>query len=164
MTDRRTGIRSLTTSTLIEATIVGIIVVVCMLLVVGIGVLFDPPPLLAQRANFRDSINCDLAVAVSMNTATTTEFVALTAAQRVHVCGFALSGGGATTAKFVRGTGANCGTGTADVTAPFELGDNTSIAYGNGVGTIFRLPAGSALCITNSAALQLSGVITYAKF
>lgn len=118
----------------------------------------------AQRVNFRDPLTCDQSVAVSMATATTTQMVALTAAQRVLVCGFAFSGGGTTTAKFVRGTGANCATGQADVTAPFEFADNVSVSYGGGAGTIFRLPTGEALCVTNGAAVQLSGVITYAKF
>jgi hypothetical protein len=117
-----------------------------------------------QAQQFRAPIVCDQTVAVSMSTATTTEMVALTAGQRVHVCGFALSAGGATTAKLVRGTGANCGTSTTDITAPFEFADNSSLVYGNGVGTIVRLPSGTALCITTSQAVALSGVITYTKF
>ncbi|HYE86254.1 MAG TPA: hypothetical protein VEA16_07855 [Vicinamibacterales bacterium] len=141
-----------------------VLVLVCGMLVAAIGAIVESPPAFAQRVQFRDAVTCDSSVVVSMATATTTEMVALTADQRVHVCGFVLSGAGATTAKFVRGTGTNCGTGTADVTAPFELGDNTNVSYGNGVGTVFRLPISQALCVTNSAAVQISGVITYAKF
>lgn len=138
--------------------------VLAALVLAGVLLPLHPAEVGAQRVNFRDPITCDASVAVSMSTVTTTQMVALTAGQRVHVCGFALSGGGATTAKFVRGTGTNCGTGTADVTAPFEFADNTALAYGGGAGTIFRLPIGEALCVTNSAIVQLSGVITYAKF
>lgn len=107
---------------------------------------------------------CSASVTISGNTAATAQLVALTAGQRVYVCAFVVTGGGATTAKFVRGTGTDCATGQADLTAALELGDNTSVAVGSGVGWLFRGNAGDALCWTNGAAIQVSGFATYTKF
>lgn len=121
-------------------------------------------PLSAQGVNFRAPVVCDQLVIISGSSAATAELVGLTAAQRINVCGFVLTGAGATTVKLVRGTGTACGTGTADVTAAFELGDNTNVPFGGTVGTVARLPAGSALCWTNGQAVQVSGVLSYAKF
>jgi hypothetical protein len=121
-------------------------------------------PVSAQRVQFRDAIACDQSEKLSTAAIGTTQIVGLTAGQRINACGFVLSGGGATTAKFVRGTGANCASGTNDVTHPFELGDNVSLPFGNGVGTVFRLPAGEALCVVNSAAVQLTVHLVYSKF
>jgi hypothetical protein len=146
--------------TLLVSLVVAVLAITALELIVPRSPLETP----LQAQQFRAPIVCDQAVAVSMSTATTTEMVALTAGQRVQVCGFALSAGGATTAKLVRGTGANCGTSTTDITAPFEFADNSSLVYGNGVGTVVRLPTGTALCITTSQAVALSGVITYTKF
>jgi hypothetical protein len=82
----------------------------------------------------------------------------------VDVCGFVLTGGGATSATLVRGTGTTCGTGTTALTGPMELGDNTTVTFGNGTGRILtQLAPGQALCITNGAAIQLSGVVSFAR-
>lgn len=129
-----------------------------------LAVMLDAPRLEAQTPNLRDPISCDQSAIISGNTAATVQLVGLTATQRIRVCGFVLTGGGATTAKFVRGTGTNCGSGTADLTAAFELGDNTVVAYGGGAGVIFQSALGEALCWTNSGAVQVSGQLTFAKF
>lgn len=143
---------------------IGVLCVFALALFGGVTVLETPA--LAQRVQYRDAITCDQTPTTpfSLATISTTQIVGLTAGQRITVCGFVLSGGGATTAKFVRGTGANCGTGTADVTPAFELGDNVSLPFGSGVGMVFRLPAGEALCVVNSVAVQLSVHLVYSKF
>lgn len=106
---------------------------------------------------------CNSSVVVSTAAAATSELVALTAGQSIRVCSFVLTGGGATTVQFKSGTGTTCGTGTVNRTGALELADNTAIPVGSGVGVIFRGAAGEALCMTNSAAIQVSGVVTYGK-
>ena len=115
------------------------------------------------QAQGRSPLACGTSVAISTAAASTISLVAETALQRISVCSFVLNGAGATTAKFVRGTGATCGTGTADVTGAMKLIDGSSIPHGDGSGVVFRLPVGERLCLTNSAAIQVSGVLTYAK-
>lgn len=109
-------------------------------------------------------LTCDRSVAISGNTLGTTQIVAAATGQRIYLCGFVLTGGGATTAQFVSGTGTNCATNTTTLTGALELGDNTAVAYGGGVGFVARTAAGHALCWTNGAAVQVSGLVTYAQF
>lgn len=111
----------------------------------------------------RSPVACGLSAVIDTAAASTLQTVALAAGRRIHVCGFVLTGGGATSVRFVRGTGANCGTGTTNVSGPMELGDNTVIPYGGGEGAVFILPAGQALCLTNSAAIQVSGIVSYTR-
>lgn len=112
-------------------------------------------------------------VAVGITTAATTQLVALQAAQTIYVCGFALTisqvATTANTFKFVQGTGASCGTGTADLTGLFGAGGITAAApifvESRGNGTIFKTASGSALCATTAigASGSFQGVLTYVQ-
>jgi hypothetical protein len=65
---------------------------------------------------------------------------------------------GANTIKAVSGTGTNCGTGTADISAPVAFGaviGNWDHAY----ATPLQVPAASAICVTPSAAISISATI-----
>lgn len=135
-----------------------------LLTVLAIGHLSLAVAPVAEAQALRVAVACDQTAAISTAAAATGQLVALTAGQRIAVCSYVLNGAGATTAKFVRGTGAACGTGTADVTGAMKLIDGSSIPHGSGAGALFRLPAGEALCLTNSAAVQVSGHVTFAKF
>lgn len=106
---------------------------------------------------------CDQSAVISGATAATAAIAAASTGKRVVVCGFTVTGGGATSFKLVYGTGATCGTGTADLTGAMELGDNTSIGFGDGLSTI-RTPVSQALCWVNSAAVQISGVVSYGQY
>lgn len=61
--------------------------------------------------------------------------------------------------KFVEGTGANCSTGTTDVSAVFELAP-LGVLRGP-AGAALRTTPATALCVTNLRPVQISGVITY---
>lgn len=147
-----------------------------LLLGVLYGALFhDPPPVFGQTltrlygthpstgvpipltASNGMLTACDQQSVISGNTAATAQLAALSAGRQVVVCGVLFTGGGATTAKLVRGTGTNCGTNQADMTGPLELGDNVPIEY---YGTL-RTAVGEALCWTNSGAVQVSGVVSW---
>lgn len=117
----------------------------------------------AQGSN-RDPVLCTQSVAVTGSTAVTTELVALSAGKRVYVCGFVLNGAGATTVTFKTGTGTACASTTASLTGAMKLIDGSSIPYGGGPGYVMRSPLSNALCWTNSGAVQVSGVVSYAQF
>lgn len=140
---------------------VGVALILAVMLPAGLYLIGPAAPAVSAQ-NF-NPVACLDHVNISTASAATAELVALTANQRISVCGMVLTGGGATTFKLVRGTGTNCGTGTADVTAAFELGDNTSVPIGGAVGAWETLAAGQALCGTNSAAVQVSGIVFYRK-
>ncbi len=114
--------------------------------------------------NLQPIIACDSSVAINTATAGTTQLVALTAGQTIYVCGWDFIANGTVTVKFVSGTGTACGTGTADLTGPYPLTAQAGLARGGGLGTIARAAVGTALCINLSAAVQVSGMVSYTKF
>src|SRR5712692_1852386 len=85
-----------------------------------------------SSGNLAGIVACDSSAQLTMSTATTTQMVALASGKAIYVCGFAINGGGVTTAKLVAGTGTNCGTGTTTLTPAFSLATATTVAMGGG--------------------------------
>lgn len=100
---------------------------------------------------------------IDVSTATTTQIVAASGAFKVKLAAFSIIAGGTGNIKFVYGTGSNCGTGTTDLTASYNLTAQSGIAMGSGLGIVLITPASQALCVTTSAAVQMSGFVTYAQ-
>lgn len=117
-----------------------------------------------SSGNLAGLIACDTSVVLSMSTATTTQAIALQSGKSIYVCGFVINAGGSTTGRLVAGTGTNCGTGPSNMTPAFNLVSGGSIVFGDGLGQLFKTSAGSALCVTNSAAIALNVLITYTQF
>lgn len=103
-------------------------------------------------------------VAINVSTATTTQLVALSGTTLIYVTSYDVIAGGTGNITFVYGTGASCGTGTTSLTGAYPLTAQAGIAKGSGIGTILRVPAGNALCVTTSAAVQMSGSVSYQQF
>ena len=72
--------------------------------------------------------------------------------------------GGTGNITFEYGTGSNCGTGTTTLTGAYPLTAQNGIAKGNGLGAVLKVPSGNALCILTSAAVQMSGSVSYMQF
>jgi hypothetical protein len=111
--------------------------------------------------NDRD-FSCPNTLAVSVAAMGPTEIIPLTAGQTIRVCSFI-----ATTAamvpldvSFVRGTGTNCGTGTATVAT---LSSITAVDLFAQAAPL-TVTAGNALCLTNSATTAFTGVVIFAKY
>ena len=116
-------------------------------------------------------IACDSWAPVDIVTATTTLIITGVAGRHVYICSISLIAGGADNVAIVSGTDATCATSTAGmnggVTAAegYVLAANGGIAQGNGLGAIMRTEtAQDSVCIITSAAVQLSGTISYAIF
>lgn len=103
-------------------------------------------------------------VVISTSSAANNELVALTAGQRVHVCGYQLVGGGTVGVQFITGTGTACATNEADLTGVIPLAANTSVAVTNAGATQFKGASASALCIELSDAVSVQGHMTYVKY
>ena len=103
-------------------------------------------------------------VAVNISTATTTQIVALSGSTQIYVTGITIVAGGTGNVTIVYGTGSACGTGTTSVSGAMPLVANSGFSIGSGLGPVIVLPAGQALCITTSAAVQMSGFVTYTQF
>jgi hypothetical protein len=131
------------------------------------NVVFDPfgPVRVQAQPQFSSPISCTQSKVIDTATAATVELVPLVAGQRVHVCGFVFQSAAATTAKLVTGHGTLCATGQANLTGPFTFTTTPSqAALGGGAGSIAMTLAGDALCVVNSQAVQLSGVVSYIQF
>lgn len=115
------------------------------------------PPAKAQE------FQCTLSAAVSVTAGATTEIIPLVAGKVNRVCAFVITQATAGTAKFVRGTGSNCGTGTADITAAMAIATNGSISANVGNGSLFSAPAGQAICLT-AVTGNVTGFVNYARF
>lgn len=102
--------------------------------------------------------------AINVSTATTTQLVALSSGQVIHVTAASVVAGGTGNITFVYGTGTNCGTGTTSITGAYPLIANAGLSIGSGLGPVFVVPAGNALCVTTSAAVQMSGHVAYTQF
>lgn len=112
-----------------------------------------------------NAFTCPSTAVVNVSAAATTEIVALTAAKTIRVCSFAITvDTAATTAKFVYGTGTNCGSGTADITGAMRFVDEGGMALSAPAGgSLFRTASANALCLT-AATGAVTGFVTYAKF
>ena len=109
-------------------------------------------------------VQSDSSVAINVSTAATTPLVALTAGKAIYVTGWDVVVAAADNVTLEYGTGTNCGTGTTALTGTYNLGANGGLAKGSGLGVLFKVPAGNALCLVTSAATQASGSVSYAQF
>jgi len=103
-------------------------------------------------------------VAINVSTATTTQLVAISGTTKIYVTSFDVIAGGTGNITFEYGTGSNCGTGTTALTGAYNLTAQAGIAKGNGVGALLVVPAGNALCVLTSAAVQMSGSVSFQQF
>lgn len=112
-------------------------------------------------------------VTISISSAATTSLVAPNGSQVIYVCAYVMTISQvvttANTIKFVRGTGATCGTGTADLTGAFGTGGVTAaapIVVASGTGhTQFKTAAADRLCVTTTIGATgfFHGVVTYVQ-
>jgi len=98
---------------------------------------------------------------INISTATTVQIVPLISGNSILVTSYDIIAGGTGTFGFVYGTGTNCGTGQQPLTGAYPLASQAGIAKGNGSGVILKVPQGNALCATTSAAVQMSGSLSY---
>jgi hypothetical protein len=132
----------------------------------GTGAPIDDFPYAFNGSTWDRQYYCNKSAVISGNTAVTTQLVALQASQIIRVCGFIAVSAGATTLQFNYGTGSNCGTGTTALTGVMTMASGTPLSLGDGgpMGEVFRTASANALCFVNSAAVQISGVVTYQQY
>ena len=114
--------------------------------------------------NLVGRIQADGSVKIDISTATTTQLVALSSSKKIYVTHWDVISAGAGNIKLVYGTGSACGTGTTDLTGSYTLTGQAGISAGGGLGPVLVVPASNALCATTSAAVQMSGAVSYTQF
>lgn len=115
-------------------------------------------------ANIVAQIQASASVPISIATNTITQIVALSGSTKIYVTSFDFLSAGTANFKFVYGTGTDCGTGTTDLTGLYNLTAQSGVAKGSGQGPILVVPAGKALCVSDNAAVQISGSVSYTQF
>jgi hypothetical protein len=112
--------------------------------------------------NDRD-FSCPNTLRVSVAATGPTEIIPLTAGQTIRVCSFSATTAGMVSldVSFVRGTGTNCGTGTATIAGIYSTITALDLFSKDAPLTVTQ---GNALCLTNSAATAFTGVVIYAKY
>ena len=106
---------------------------------------------------------CTSQASATITAGATTEVVALTASQIIRVCSFTIGMSASGTAKFVQGTGTNCGTGTADIMPATQISTGNVLALSGGASSVLRTSSGSALCVT-AATGNAQVYVNYAKY
>lgn len=106
---------------------------------------------------------CPSSAIINVTAGNTTELVALSGSTVIRVCGFVVTGNVAGSAQFRNGTGANCGTGIGNLTGAMNVSAAGNISHTGMSGSVFRTPAGNALCLT-AATANITGFVTYAQF
>jgi hypothetical protein len=109
-------------------------------------------------------IQAGASVAINISTAGTTQLVPAVNGKAVYVTEWNALSSGTTNFSFEYGTGTNCGNGTQALTGAYAFAAQSGAAPGNGLGPILIVPAGNALCVVNSAAVQVSGSLSYTQF
>lgn len=108
---------------------------------------------------------CDQQAFLDMTTATTTEIIPLTSSRTVHICHIRALSNGTTVMTFKKGTGTNCGTGTAAIDSAYDLTAQTGFSSGTGIGEILSgVTSANAVCVTSSAAVNLHVFMRYAVY
>jgi hypothetical protein len=106
--------------------------------------------------------------AINISTATTTLIVTGVSGRQVRISAQHMIAAGADNVAWIEGTGATCGTGTAGMAggttaaSGYNFAANGGITEGAGIGTVLAtVTTGDSVCLVTSAAVQLSGGISY---
>lgn len=109
------------------------------------------------------ALECNQNAAISVTAAATTQLVAAVTGRQIRVCNFALTISASGTAKFVRGTGTNCGTGTTDVTAAMAMLSSGNLVVAGGGDNVMRIASSNALCLS-AVTGNVTGYLNYSIF
>lgn len=92
--------------------------------------------------------SCQSQTSATITAAATTQIVALSGTTTIRVCFYQVGIATTGTYQFVRGTGSNCGTGTANITPATSLTAGNVVTAGGAGHAVFTTNAGDALCVS----------------
>lgn len=104
---------------------------------------------------------CTNTAAINATGSGNTQIVALSGSTVIYVCSLSLASDAAVDIKFTQGTGANCGSGTGDITGVYQEVTTMVLGFDNAG---FHNTAANALCINLGTAANVGGSIQYAQF
>lgn len=102
-------------------------------------------------------------VKLAISSATTTKVITGSSVRAANITEIAFVSGGAGNVTFEYGHGTNCGTGTTALS-----GDMTVAAaeyqFGDGMGSLFVVPAGEDFCIVTTSSATAQGFLDYNEY
>ncbi len=125
----------------------------------------EPPVFVSARDGSGNIIPlqaCTNSVAYDTSSSGLTQLVGLTSTQLIRICHWSGTPASAIDVKLVRGTGSNCGTGTADLSGLTQ--QTLAFAFDFGPDSPLIAAASNAVCISLSGAVRTTGTVTYAKY
>lgn len=102
-------------------------------------------------------------VAVNISTATTTKLISGLTNRWIYITNFNVIAGGTGNIQLVYGTGTLCATGQVALTGAYNLTAQAGLVLGSGIAPTLVVPTGNDVCAVTSAAVQMSGSISYAQ-
>ena len=116
------------------------------------------PVVLPSNQSVTSTIPCTASASLSTSSSGSTQLVAGTAAQQIHICNMDISSDGSAAIKLVYGTGSGC-TGSSDLTPAFaNLTGFQDNFFGAMVGA-----ASATVCLNQSAGAATQVLVTYYK-
>ena len=111
-------------------------------------------------------VQASASTVINIASATTMQLVAGVSGQKIYVTAWDVIAGGSGTITLEYGTQTTspCDTGTTPLTGPYPLIAQAGLAKSSGLSPVFVVPAGAQLCARTSAAVQMSGSVSYAQF
>ena len=114
---------------------------------------------------------CDSSVSINTSTSGVSSAALINgvSGKQIRVCAIGFAGNGSVTVSLPWSTATSC-TSPTYTGMPFGSGGvplpqaGFAFAMGYGVGELFHVPAGDSLCINLSAAVAVTGIITYTVF
>lgn len=101
--------------------------------------------------------------AIAGTIAASTRIITGVSGKSIYITALLLTPVATSVVTFTSGTGTNCGTGTANVTAAMTFAAGQEVNWGNGNGAILVIPPATDLCITIATAAA-PGAIAFAIF
>lgn len=105
---------------------------------------------------------CTLQAPFDLSGAGDTQIIALSGSTTIYICHLSFSTTAAEDIKVTRGTGANCATGTANVTGLYKSIQSASLEFG--ATSPLKGAAAGAICLNQSVAQATGGTVIYAQF
>jgi hypothetical protein len=117
---------------------------------------------IAAQGNVQDILSCPNTVIVNDSTMGLTQIIAASGSTKIYICKITLTTAAPVNIQLQQGTGANCGTGTANLGGLYQSAVTVADDYGSDF-TWLTSAASQAVCLNLGAATQTTGTISYAQ-
>lgn len=113
--------------------------------------------------NLTGQIGCGSSIVYDASTNGATQLVALSAGQKIYVCGYSILAAGTVNVELDYGTGTACATGNNKMTPAYQLTAQVGIVDGSPIYRGLSTAASNELCLKTSAGVAVQAVVYYTQ-